>query len=174
MSWCGCTVYIEWISCEKWSMSFRTTKPCPTHNTRITHSLSYTLNTLLLLSLLLLSTTFTIIFLCLWRTTNTLLPSRLAAWPLGTFTPTRSHSLPVPPPLAGDNWRVKLMPANPEKGPVFGHFPHSRGLSLQSRHRLKNKRETDPQFWFDILMFASSATDWNWIWIWCLCVFLSF
>lgn len=62
MLWCGQSVYIEWISCEKSSMSFRTAKPCPKHNTHthITHSLSYPLNTHLLVPYCYLWTTITI------------------------------------------------------------------------------------------------------------------
>lgn len=150
MLWCGCTVYIEWISCEKWSMSFRTAKPCPTHNTRITHSLSYTLNThLLVLYHYYLSTTIIIsIYLCVVVQTHCCphALNSLAARPLSTFTLTHSRCLPVPPPPAGDNWRVKLMPANPKKGPVFGRFPHSRGLSCAEQAVSKKDNEMDPQF----------------------------
>lgn len=36
------------------------------------------------------------------------------------------------------------MPANPKKGPVFGHFPHSGGISFGSRPHLKTQRDGSP------------------------------
>lgn len=158
MLWCGCTVYIEWISCVKWSVSFRKAESCPSHNIPTVSLNSYWLLCDHCHPSLSTSVHFWLSN-TVHKTHNLSLKRRNAAFShhleptcrttshLSTFTPahSRAHVLPLTP--AGDNWRVKLMHGNPETGPSICSFPTycSSGLSCwaesvwkkeQNRHSL--------------------------------------